>query len=568
MPNQGGGLYQLFLRDGFGGAVGFAVGIVGGADPDRSRGGGFAAVVFAAYGAGDKPREGGWLLWLGGGILLFSPLDLRLDGIESLQRDDGFVGVRSIIPGQFTLVFPGDFGQMVLPKFGLEQEIPGIGIVSENSFHGTLVEHTAALGGVSPFVQPFGDSGNTPSREIVTEDAPDDLRFFRDDSQLTVLPAVAQHEVSPGNAFFEVSFHPPLLVFAGGEAFLLGITCQDGKHQFTVSGGGVDGLFFKINADAQFLQLPYRFQKGHGISGKPGYGLGDDVIDLSGTAVGEHPLEILPAVSGAGLGFVGVNAHILPAVMVADVGAVMIHLGRQGVKHGILAAGHSGVCRHPEGLGHPGCKLDLFYGSWHGILLCIKYRQLHILLVSGDIASPYRDEFQMNILSCFRPVFMARTAFARSWVWISSSPSRQRLSSIAQSIRYRMRSSCVGVTGAGAVFAFPVSIADKLLSAVFAGQMVIGFPLHLLRVGVPPGVPALIGAEVFGLSALHLENELSALAAFDPDSIFQRVAADVGSDSIDGDLKGERDVHGGFATAAHDIQDFDFMLGHIETSCV
>ena len=70
------------------------------------------------------------MLWLGGGILLFSPPDLRLDGIESLQRDDGFVCVRRVIPGQFALVFSGDFGQMVLPEFGLEQEIPGIGILS------------------------------------------------------------------------------------------------------------------------------------------------------------------------------------------------------------------------------------------------------------------------------------------------------------------------------------------------------------------------------------------------------------------------------------------------------
>lgn len=377
MPNQGGSLHQLFLRNSFGGAVGFAVGIVGGADPDRPRGGGFTAVVLAADGAGDKSCKGGCLLSLGGRILLFSPLDLRLDGIEGFQRNDGFVGVRRVIPGQFALISTGDFGQMVLPEFGLKQEIPGIGIVAKNSFHGTLVEHTATLGGVSAFVQPFGNGGDTPSRQVVIEDTPDDLRFFRDDSQLTVLTAVAQHEESLGSAFFEVSFHPPLLVFADGETFLLGITCQNGKHQLSVSGGGVDGLFFKINADAQFLQLPYRFQKGHGIPGKPGYGLGDDVIDLSGTTVDEHPLEVLPAVPGAGLGFVGVNAHILPAVMMADVGAVMIHLGRQGVKHSILAAGHSGVCRHPEGLGHPGCKLDLFHGPWHGILLCIKYRQLH-----------------------------------------------------------------------------------------------------------------------------------------------------------------------------------------------
>ena len=98
--------------------------------------------------------------------------------------------------------------------------------------------------------------------------------------------------------------------------------------------------------------------------------------------------------------------------------------------------------------------------------------------------------------------------------------------------------------------------------------MVIGFPLHLLRVGVPPGVSALIGAEEFGLSALHLDDGLSALTAFDPDSIFRRVAADVGADGIDGYLKSERDVHGGLATAAHDIQNFDFMFGHIETSRV
>ena len=96
--------------------------------------------------------------------------------------------------------------------------------------------------------------------------------------------------------------------------------------------------------------------------------------------------------------------------------------------------------------------------------------------------------------------------------------------------------------------------------------MVIGFSLHLLRVGVPPSVPALVRAEEFGFSALYLENGLSALAAFDPDSILRRVAADVGSNGIDGDLKGERNVHGGLATAAHDIQDFNFMFGHIETS--
>ena len=131
-----------------------------------------------------------------------------------------------------------------------------------------------------------------------------------------------------------------------------------------------------------------------------------------------------------------------------------------------------------------------------------------------------------------------------------------------------MSSSCVGVTGTGAVFAFPVSIADKLLSAVFTGQTVIGFPPHLFRMGVPPCISASVGTKVFGLSALHLEYRFPAPAASDPNRIFRRVAADVRANGIDGDPKGERDVHGGLATAAHDIQNFDFVFGHIETSRV
>ena len=96
--------------------------------------------------------------------------------------------------------------------------------------------------------------------------------------------------------------------------------------------------------------------------------------------------------------------------------------------------------------------------------------------------------------------------------------------------------------------------------------MVIGFPLHLFRMGVPPCISASVGTKVFGLSALHLEYRFPAPAASDPNRIFRRVAADVRTNGIDGDLKGERNVHGGLATAAHDIQNFDFMFGHIETS--
>lgn len=129
-----------------------------------------------------------------------------------------------------------------------------------------------------------------------------------------------------------------------------------------------------------------------------------------------------------------------------------------------------------------------------------------------------------------------------------------------------MSSSCVGVTEAGAVFAFPVSIADKLLSAVFTGQTVIGFPPHLFRMGVPPYISASVGTKVFGLSALHLEYWFPAPAASDPNRIFRRVAADVRANGIDGDLKGKRNIRGCFAPAAHDVQNLNFMFGHFVIS--
>lgn len=125
-----------------------------------------------------------------------------------------------------------------------------------------------------------------------------------------------------------------------------------------------------------------------------------------------------------------------------------------------------------------------------------------------------------------------------------------------------MNSSCVGATEAGAVFAFPVSIADKLLSAVFTGQTVIDFPPHLFRMGVPPCISASVGTKVFCLSALHLEYRFPVPAASNPNRIFRRVAAEVRANGIDGDLNGKRNIRGCFASAAHDVQNFDFMFGH------
>ena len=51
----------------------------GGTDPDRSRAGGFAAVMCAADGAGDQAAKQGDFPWFSGCIFLLSPLDLVLN---------------------------------------------------------------------------------------------------------------------------------------------------------------------------------------------------------------------------------------------------------------------------------------------------------------------------------------------------------------------------------------------------------------------------------------------------------------------------------------------------------
>ena len=129
--------------------MGFPVRIVGGTDPDRSRAGGFAAVMFAADGAGDQAAKQGDFPWFSGCIFLLSPPDLVLNSLKGFRRDNGFVGIRCMILGQFSPILPGDFDQMVLTKFGLEKEISGIGVVAQDPVHSTLVKDAATLGGIS-----------------------------------------------------------------------------------------------------------------------------------------------------------------------------------------------------------------------------------------------------------------------------------------------------------------------------------------------------------------------------------------------------------------------------------
>ena len=89
----------------------------------------------------------------------------------------------------------------------------------------------------------------------------------------------------------------------------------------------------------------------------------------------------------------------------------------------------------------------------------------------------------------------------------------------AREVRYRIRlpgeylfclSGC-NITGPAAVFAVFVAIALKLLSAVLAYEIIVGFSADILLVTVPPGHSAGIGAEFLFPAAFGLHQWLAAI---------------------------------------------------------
>ena len=76
---------------------------------------------------------------------------------------------------------------------------------------------------------------------------------------------------------------------------------MDGHKKLTIALEGIDVLLLKYDADPHELQLTNIFDALCRISGKPGDGLGDDVVDLTPPAIPDHSLELITFIcSGAG----------------------------------------------------------------------------------------------------------------------------------------------------------------------------------------------------------------------------------------------------------------------------
>ena len=276
---------------------------------------------------------------------------LRLHRLVVLHADDGLVGVFRMIHGQLTTVGERLFGDVVLPKCGLKEQVASVGVVPQHLPNTGAAPGMAVAGGLALGVQLFHDGLDAHAGEVVGENTPHDLALLWLDDVNAILVPIPQHLSRPGLAVLEVFLDAPLLIFAGGEALLLCVGCQDGQHQLTVCAHGVDVLFLEVHIHPQRFQIPDGLEQHHSIPGEPGDRLGDDEVDVPGAALGQQPLEILPVLLCAGQGLVCVHPAVEPAWVVLDEAAVVADLGRKGVEHGVLAGGHSGVGRDPCCLG-------------------------------------------------------------------------------------------------------------------------------------------------------------------------------------------------------------------------
>lgn len=116
-------------------------------------------------------------------------------------------------------------------------------------------------------------------------------------------------------------------------ALLLIHHSEDGDQQLPGELSGVDILFLKADADIQRLQLPNRLQAFLGVSGKPGGGLDQDLVDPPSPAVRQEPLKVVPLFRGGSSDpLVGVYVHELPVRVAGNQLRIVGVLGGEGVQ--------------------------------------------------------------------------------------------------------------------------------------------------------------------------------------------------------------------------------------------
>ena len=120
----------------------------------------------------------------------------------------------------------------------------------------------------------------------------------------------------------------------------------------------------------------------------------------------------------------------------------------------------------------------------------------------------------------------------------------------------------IGIAEAVAVFPVAIAIADKLLSAVLAGQGIKGLLVYLILVAVPVGhAAAVIAVPLFLASRLLLHGSAAMLTEHQMG--LSRMPLQIGFHRIGGDPGLRRDPLISHTQPSKGIDVIDFLIGHI-----
>ena len=284
--------------------------------------------------------------------------------------DNRRMGVFGIVLRQFTAIETFPLRQVILNVSFLQQRVSGIFLVFQDAAHGFRLPLAAQTAGNTFLTQRFRDSSLAHTVQTGMENETNSFGFLLIDNNASFFaPVAVQQRQIHGLSLREILANAPFAIIRNALALLLRKRSEDGQHQLTVPAQTVDILLLKIDRNAQLLQLSYRFQQRHRVTGEAADGFCEHPVDSARPAVCQQPLKLRAIVLRPGQRLVCVHPRIRPAGAALNKLAVMANLSGQRMQHSVLAGGHSAVGRNAlqTGCGCGGLHLvnDLFLCLFH-----------------------------------------------------------------------------------------------------------------------------------------------------------------------------------------------------------
>ena len=283
------------------------------------------------------------------------PLELLLAGghqflysLEIRTAYDGRVTVLYKVAGLLAKVSNLPEWNRICGAAFLPDHISGISDIGQDVGHRTGMPLLTISASVHPDLVQFpGDIILSLAAQISGEDAADHLRY---DLQISPRQPVA---IGDGRWDKQSLFHP----HTDTEAHITGVVGRFHLGESSIDLGnllrghlpGIDVLLLKVDRNTQPEQFSHELNVLLCVACKARDRFAEDPVDLSLSAIGHHPVEIIsiPCFQ-PGDTLIGIDVYHLPVLFTGDVLGVEVYLGDVGVDLIFGVTAHSGVGCYPQ----------------------------------------------------------------------------------------------------------------------------------------------------------------------------------------------------------------------------